>query len=242
MAVVTISPVVQEQLQKTSPDERKKLESAISVGNKFIPHHFDLTAYARNDEQEEKIWLKNVRPLVNRDSDDWYNPGGVFAEGAPELEINGNKVTFEVVCPQAELISANAVDDHFELKYRTKIIGMWKTNSKMRLTEGDILLDEKDEFDEVLITLNKSKRVSRVISKYAVLPTIPEVGIHIFESYIKWPPMRIFQGPNGADQETEEQARARIPQYKHYIELIKSEEAAACGDTSGNSKLRGYVR
>jgi hypothetical protein len=195
-----------------------------------------LTAYARNDEQEEKIWLKNIRPLINRNSGDWYSPGGVFADGAPELEINGNIVVTEVVCPQPELILANTVDGHFELKYRTKIIGMWKTNSKMHLTQGDILLDEKEEFDEVLITLDKNNRVSRVATKYAVYPSIPRVGIDIFESYIKWPPRAIFQSPTGVGQESESEAKAKIPQYKKYIELIKNEETAACNGATANHK------
>jgi len=232
----TISQEVREQLQKLNPGERKKMEAAIRIGSRYAPHHFDGTAYARNDEQEEKIWQKNIRPLVNRDGADWYNPGGVFSDGTPELEINGKKVTFVVVCPRPDLIAASTFEDHFELKYRSKIIGMWKTNSKMSLTEGDILLNEKEEFIQVHIILDKNNRVSRVASQYAVLPTIPALGIHIFESYIKWPPREIFQGPSGVDQESESEARAKIPQYKHYIELIKNEEAAACQGASANYK------
>lgn len=230
---VTISPAVQEQIQKANPAERKKMEAAISVGNKFIPHHFDLTAYARNDEQEEKIWKKNIRPLVNRDSVDWYNPGEVFSDGAPGLEINGKKVTFEVVCPVPELISANAVDDHFELKYHTKIIGMWKTNSMMA-TEGDIVQDEKEEFDEALISLDKSNRISQVASKYAVLPSIPKQCIDGFEGYIKRPRRGLVDSPSGVILESQGSVNANIIRYKQYIELIKNEEAAACKGASSN--------
>jgi len=243
---VSISPTVQEQIKKASPDERKKMEAAISTGNKFIPHHFDGSAYERNDHQEEKIWQKNIRPLVtplaNKGDDDWYFEVDVFADAAPKLEINRVQVVFEVVCPVPELISANAVGDHVELSYQTKIIGMWKTSSKEHLTQGDILPDEKEEFDEVLITVDKSNRVSRVASKYAVLPTIPKTGIDIFESYVKWPPRAIFQGPNGADQESESEAKAKIPQYKKFIELIKSEEAAACKGTSAKYKQQPLER
>jgi hypothetical protein len=225
---VFISPEVQVQIQKYSPGERKKMEAAISVGNKFIPHHFNGRAYARNDEQEPKYWLKNIRPLVNRDDADWYVGDDVFAEAAPALVINDKYVKHEVVCPKPELISANTVGDQYQLKYRTKIIGMWKSNSILHPIQGDILLNEKNEFDEVLLTLDQNYRVSQVASKYAVFPTIPQQGIHLFEAYIKWPPRAIFQSATGADQETESEARAKIPQYKQYIDLIKREEAAAC--------------
>lgn len=232
---VTISPAVQEQIQKASSDERKKMEAAINVGNKFIPHHFDLTAYARNDEQELKLWLKNIRPLVNRDDADWYTPGGVFADSAPELEINGKKVTFEVVCPRPELISVSAVNEHFQLKYRSKIIGMWRTNS-MLFTEGDIILDGKEKFDEVLISLDKSNRVSQVASKYAVLPSIPKQGINHFKGYIKRPWRVLIDSPSGVIMETQSNVNANVIKYKQFIELIKNEEAVACKGASANYK------
>lgn len=227
---VSISPVVQEQIQQASPNERKKMEAAISTGNKFIPHHFNGKAYARNDEKELKFWMKNIRPLVNRVSADWYNPGEIYAESAPALVINGKKVHEEVVCPQPELISVNRVNDQFQLNYRTKIIGMWKTNSKMVFTQGDIVLNEKEEFDEVLLTLDKNNRVSQVASKYAVLPMIPNDGVDMFESYIKWP---LYQSPW---QESLGSANTRILQYKQYIKLIKNEEAASCKGVSVNIK------
>lgn len=235
----TISPEVREQLQKLEPGERKKMEAAIFIGNKYAPHHFDGTAYARNDELEEKIWQKNIRPLVtlqaNRENGGWYFPGGVFVDSTPDLKINGTKVVFAVVCPRPDLISVRAVTDHSELKYRTKIIGVWKSSSKLHPIEGDIVRDEREEFDEVLLAIDKNNKVSQVVSKYAVLSDIPQRGIDKFEAYIKWPPRAIFQGSNGVEQESESEARAKIPQYKKYIELIKSEEAAACGGASGNS-------
>lgn len=232
---VTISPVVQEQIQQASPDERKKIEAAINLGNRFVPHHFDGSAYARNDEQEIKIWLKNIRPMINRDDPDWYTPEGVFDSSTSVLEINGKKATFEVVCPQIELISVNARDDHFELNYRTKIIGMWKTSSVM-FTEGDIQLDEKEEFDEVHIGLNKSNKVSQVASKFAVYPTIPKLGIDMFAAFIKRPYGVFVDSASGVIMEPQSSINAKVARYKQYIELIKNEETVACKGFSSTFK------
>jgi hypothetical protein len=245
---VTISTEVQEHIQKLSPDMRKRMEAAIKVGNKYAPHHFDGTAYAMYDDNEKKMWRKNIRslitPRVSWDGEEWYSSWQeIFIDSEPKpepkLEINGVRVDLEVVCPWPELISASGVDDGIKLKYRTKIIGRWKSSyPKEYPIQGDILLDEKEEFDEVLITLDKNNRVSRIASKFEVVPTTPAFGIDHFESYIKWPPRAIFQGPNGADQETESEARAKIPQYKRFIELIKSEETAVCSGIPGNSNQK----
>jgi len=241
---VTVSPEVREQLQKLNPGERKKMEAAIRIGNRYAPHHFDGTAYARNDDQQEKLWQKNIRPLVallpNRNENDWYDPGE--AGLAQKLEINGMRVGTYVVCPEPELVSARVASDHFDLMYRTKIIGMWRS-SIVKLggptlddyIQNEFILDKNNEDDEVLITVNKDNRVSRIDAKYALESTIPDLYIEMYEAYIKWPPRKLYQGAEHAEQETEEQARARIPQYKKYIELIKSVEAAACGSASGNS-------
>ena len=236
-AEVSISAEVKEQIQKLSPDEHKRIEAAIKVGNQYAPYHFDGTAYQRDDNQQEVLWQKNIRPLIAPLSNkgNWYAGNEVYDDSSPQVVINGVDVQSPVVCPWPELISANVIDGRFELKYRTRIIGMWKATDPYRHMQEDILLNEKEDYDEVLVVLNKDNKVIKAHSKYKAFPTVPQTGIEMQEAHIKWPPMRIFQGPNGVDQETEEQARARIPQYKRYIELIKSEEAAACGGTSVNT-------
>lgn len=218
IANVSISPSVQDQLRKADSTERGKMEAAIDVGNKYAPHHFDGTAYARNDDEEEKNWMRNIHPLVNRNTD-WYSPGGVFSESSPALYIDGKKVSFEVVCPQPELISVSSVNNQIELEYRSKIIGMWKTKSTT-FTEGDILLGKKGEYDEVLLMFDDALRISKVASKYAVYPSIPEQGINLFKAYIEHPSLRSV--PQASSQDAE------LAKYKQYIELIKQEEIEAC--------------
>lgn len=231
VVAVTISPAVQEQIQKANPDEQKKIGQVINMGNKFIPHHFDGSAYARNDDQETEKWKRNIRPLINRDNADWYTPGGVFNNQTPTIEINGQKTSEVVVCPQAELISVNTFEDHYELNYRSKIIGKWKTNSTT-FTEADILLDEKEEFDEVLIKLDKSNKVSQVSSKFAALVSIPKNGIELFKAYVNRPELIDTQLQGGINDE--------LTKYKHYIVLIENEEAISCKGTSTKvNKLSG---
>lgn len=244
-SAVTISDEVKQQLQKLSPNERKRIEAAISVGNKYVPHHFDGTAYARNDEQQEELWQKSIRPLVVLQADKgnggWYYPGEVFTDSAPKLEINGMRVRWYVVCPKPELVSASVANGHFELMYRTKIIGMWRSATLKwgptlaDFIQDEFIMDKKNEDDEVLITVDKSNRVSRVDAKYEQETSVPVQHIRRYEAYIKFPPQKLYQGAEHVEEETEEQARARIPQYKKYIELIKSVEAAACGGASDNS-------
>jgi hypothetical protein len=224
---VTVASTVQNQIAALPQSKKEQLQNAIDIGNKFAPHHFDGTAYAQNDIQEEKIWKKDIQPLISSDRSNWNSPNVAFPNSAPDLIINGRKVTFEVVCPKFQLISANTVNDHFELTYRTKIIGMWKSNSTL-FTEGDILVDEKEEFDEVLINLDSTNRVSKVTSKYAVLPTLPKQGIDMFAAFIARPYGVFVDSPSGVIMEPKTSVDAKVIRYKQFINLIKNEEASAC--------------
>ena len=99
----------------------------------------------------------------------------------------------------------------------------------------ELILDKKEDYDEVLITIDNSNRVSRIAAKYYVEPTIPEQRIHMYESEIKWLRWGLTRPSTDPNHVTESEARSRISRYKHIIELIKSVEAASCGDTSGSS-------
>ena len=242
----TISPAVRAQLQEMSPDARKRIEAAIATGNKYAPHHFDESAYERYDDERERLWQKNIRPWVTLQpklkDGEWYLPEDVFySDSAQKLEINGAQIRFYVVCPQPELISATALDDDVELKYRTRIIGAWRSLLKKgggtldNFIQDELILDKQEQYDDALITIDKNDKVSRVSAIYFGETSTPAQDIERFEDFIKRPPQRIYQGPVHAEQETEEQARARIPQYKKTIEMIKNVEAAVCHGKSGKT-------
>lgn len=91
---VTISPAVQEQIQNANSDERKKIEAAIIAGNKFVPHHFDGSAYLSEmaSTQEVKLWQNNIRPLVDRDFSQWYSSSDIALASIQNLKIHGSLV------------------------------------------------------------------------------------------------------------------------------------------------------
>lgn len=196
MTTVTISPAVQEQIQKSSPNERKKIEAATSSGNKFIPHHFDGTAYENGDaggKQELKKWQQNIRPLVDRDVGHWYTFSEIQSESVELLKMDGlpedHPYAGDVaVCPQIELVSISVPDEHFdvgwkrsdytinfvedsfELIYRAKVIGAWSGLTAAQLT---FIPSKRNEWGSVLIGLNKSYKISRVMSEYALDAAVP---------------------------------------------------------------------
>jgi len=63
---VTVATTIQEQIQQLNPHERKRIESAIRIGNLFIPRYFDGSANNLTDDLSVKAWRKNIRPLVNK--------------------------------------------------------------------------------------------------------------------------------------------------------------------------------
>lgn len=239
---VTISPVVLEQIQKASPDDRKKMEVVINTGNKFIPYHFDGSAYANGDngnDQELKYWLKHIRPMVNRDVKEWYNDTYISSASALDLEIKGQHAFLVAVCPQIELISIAAADEHFDvgwktwypmdfkddsfvLKYQVKIIGTWDVF--MGVPPKKFLSDDKDEFETVLVSLDKSNKISQVASQYAVTAWSTKSNIELLTLYISG----VWASSTTAD------TRARL---KQLIQKLTAEEAKVCNGTQVTPKL-----
>lgn len=241
---VAISPAVQEQIKKASPDERKKMEAAISVGNKFIPHHFDGSAYEVGDsgvEQELKYWLKNVRPLVNRDVTKWYSNFDISQITAGALKIDGRPNGLSgadvAVCSQIELISIAPTDEHYDviwktyypvsfandsyvLKYRTKIIGtlgLWKQ------PPTEFFPDKENQFFATLISLDKEYKVNQVIPQYGLTTLNTKRYIDTLNRYISG----VWAGNATAADKTK--LRQLIPK-------IKNEEARVCASTAVISK------
>lgn len=239
---VGISPAVQEQIQKVSPDERKQLETAISAGNKFIPYHYDGRAYDVGDsgiKEEWEFWLKNIRPLINKEVREWYITE-LFPPSSGDLSIKGTPdkpaAVFVTVCPKIELVSIAATGDYsdggwkkwfpkrlaedsFVLEYRAKIIGA--TESK-GIAPRFFLPNKYDEFETVLISLDKNNKVSQVAAPNTRWPWTAEREIGILTLYISG----VWSGGITADE------KARLEQM---IQQIKYEKNRVCKDVSATT-------
>lgn len=238
--IVTISPAFQEQMQKSSPGERKRMRAAIKAGNKFIPQHLDGAAYDQpqaEDKQAYKKWMKNIRPLINKDMKDWYTDTEVQANSASTVEINGQKTNHLAVCPQAELVSINVADEHFDagwktyyplkftddsfvLKYRTKVSGVWIYSGNSGRDLEDFLSDKNNDFEDVLISLDKNNKISQVIPQYDAQAWISKRIVDIMKQQIRHP--FVFMDETQADRD------ARTIKYKKLIQKVASEEAMVC--------------
>jgi len=242
---VTISPAVQEQLQKASPEDRKELEAAINAGNKYIPYHFDGSAYI----DDVTYWNRNIRPLVDRDGLKWFQsldmqgPQEIIVDGMPSFIVDGkplsNSAGLVVVCPQVNLISIAVGDEHyklgwkepystplnftndsFELKYRAKVVG---AAANTTATDAFFVPVKKDEFITTLISLDKNLKVSRVLNSYKAETMTPKLAIFGFSVYI-----------NGVGvQDSTASDKIRL---KQLIQKIKVEEASVCANTEANDK------
>jgi|GEM_PF-6444309 hypothetical protein len=239
---VTISPAVQEQILKASPEERKELEEAINHGNMFIPQHLDGTAYdvpEDGDKQVYKKWLQKTRPLINKDMKDWYTDSTVQSNSILTMEINGQKAYLVALCHQVELVSINVADENFDvgwkapnmdfkgdrfvLKYRAKIAGMWVAPDYF----DDFLPDKNDDFEEVLISLDKDNKVSQVFPQYDASAWISKRVINILNRDIKHPVVLPGQTKAGV--------YARNVRSKKLIQKVYAEEAKVCKSTQDYS-------
>lgn len=241
---VTISPSVQEQIQKASPNERKKMGAAISLGNKYIPHHFDGSAYDAgdgDDKQELKYWLKNIRPLINRDIPKWYSNTDISQITVESLKIVGLpkdvSASTVAVCPQIELVliapadepfdviwktyyPVSFVNDSYVLKYRAKIIGTLNL-SKQPPTE--FFQDKENNFVSALISIDKENKVNQVVPQYQITTSSAKRYVEILTRYISgvW-----SHNATAID-------KIRM---KQLIHKLKEDEARVCASTAVISK------
>jgi len=219
---VTVASNILEQISKLPAAEKKQVEEAVKVGNKFIPQHFDESAYSfGNDgnEQGYKRWLKNTRPLISMNVKDWANSQADMAEDPQlslPLEINGQKAITISVCPQIELSAINITNEGFTLTYRSKIIGMWTQIN-------DFIKDQKDEFEGINVSMNRKNKVSHVVSQYLVVAPVSKAMIDMISWKVK--NVRVSIG------ETQEEVNARTIRYKQAIKNAREAEASVCGNT-----------
>lgn len=238
---VSISSTVQEQIQKVSPNERKKLDAAISSGSKFIPYHFDGRAYEFGDsgfESEKIFWLKNIRPLINMDVAEWMNyaRNQVLVPYSPSqlpTYWSGGGGTMSV-CPKIKLTSLvshannfnsgwkdwypkSFAESSFVLEYQAKIIGV--LSSRNHVFTDSFLPSENDEYETVLVSMNENYKVNHIVSHYsdATYPSEHQIWMLTQQLSGKWP---------GA---TTAEDKARL---KQIIQQIKSQKRKVCKDVS----------
>lgn len=241
---VSISSVVQEQIQKASPDERKSLEAAISAGNRFIPYHFDGRAYEFGDsgfEDEKTFWLKNIRPLINMDVAEWtYSARTQVQVPSPPSHLptywsDGGGTTS--VCPKIKLISLVSPTNNlnggwkdwypkrfavssFVLEYQAKIIGV--LSSRNHVFTDSFLPSKNDEYETVLVSLDENYKVDHIASHYsdATFPSERQIWMLTQQLSGKWP-VAI-----SADD------KARL---KQMIQDIKSQKSKVCKEATSIS-------
>ncbi len=238
---VSISPEVQEQIQKAGSDERKKLEAAISAGNKFIPYHFDGRAYEFGDsgfEDEKTFWLKNIRPLISLDIAEWINYARTqvsVPDSMTELPSywsgGGGMMS---VCPRIRLISLVSPANNFNFvwkdwypksfakssfvfEYQAKVIGV--LSSRNHAFTDFFIPSENDEYETVLVSMNQNYKVDHIVSHYADATFAAERQIGILFLYISG----VGSWATTADD------KARL---KQIIPQIKSQKNKVCKDVS----------
>lgn len=246
---VTISPAVQKQIQKATPDERKKLEAAISSGSRFIPYHYDGRAYEFGDsgfENEKTFWLKNIRPLINMDVAEWMNYARtqVLVPDTPSklpTYWSGGGGTMSV-CQRVHLISISSSVNNFSsgwrdwypksfsessfvLEYQAKIVGVLSSQGHAFTTS--FLPSEYDEYETVLVGMSDNYKVDRIASHYSDATFSSEHQIWILTQQLsgKWP-----WAATASD-------KARL---KQIIQQIKSQENKVCKDEQPINGVRLY--
>lgn len=220
---VTISPIVQEQIKKNNLRERKRIEAAISSGNRFIPRFFDGSTNNITDELSIKEWNRNIRPLVNKNAVKWSEMTDEKGSGL-ELEIAGKASTFVGVCPQVELTSIQDEAGLINLRYRVRVIGVSQREKGFSRMRGALLIDEHKDFQEALVGLDRNYKVDFVAPKYLGLFVTSDFFIEGYNTVIEFQEHRLV----GTSPDEQARATEEIEKHKEWIKLINEQEAAIC--------------
>ena len=225
---VTISPVVQEQMQKMSPRERKKVEAAVRAGNRFIPFYFDGSANDLTFEDSIKAWRKNIRPLVNKDFIKW---GEMLSEkqSGVELEIAERELSSDAfVCPQIELTGFQISPKIIDLNYRAKVAGIIKFKRGSAHYMEKLILNQQLDFQEALIGVDINNKIDYVAEKYLGLFVTPDFYVEGFNTSIEFAKHRF----NATNQVEQMRIKEEIQHYQESIMQIKEQEKAVCKTTN----------
>lgn len=215
---VTISADVQQQLKKLSPNERKRVESAIAAGNRFIPFYLDGSYYLIVDEQ----WVRKIRPLVNKNAEAWYAMLNNNASGV-ELEISKREATNLIsICPQVELIQIEFLQNLVALKYRSRVVNVHKLGSEAS-DLADLILDDSVDYQEVEFGID-DKLVDFVRPKYFGTFGATSSYIDAYRSLIQEELREAQHVPPVEQIEINE----KIYQHEKWIKVFQEQEAAIC--------------
>lgn len=214
--VTSITPAVQEQLNKASPEDRKSLEAAIRTGNLFIPQYFSGNVY--DSDPENKDWEKEVEPLISLDREEWEQQyRHLLKMNTKDISSGKNHAySYRLTCPQVALISVQQDDDTTTLLYRTISVGVGIDH----LDFLDINLEGAGEVYDVRVKLDKS---SSLVDE--VIP--PDQWIT--ESYTKTIAlMKEFLADRRTAHTTKEHGEEMAKIYQSSIQTIENSAAKLC--------------
>jgi hypothetical protein len=177
---VSVSDVVQEQINSASPSKRKKLEAAVRAGNKFIPYHFDGSAHEAEEPEGWKFWQQKILPLINKNARQWLGDGQ--DANLKKLEIDGRADgptamgAIVAVCPNIKLVAVSTAENRnttswyprdfseasYVLEYEVGIIGIFNG-----WTDPPQFTPNRDgTYETVLVSVDKNNKISQLAYQY----------------------------------------------------------------------------
>ena len=228
--VKSVSPEIQEQLNKATPEERKSLEAAMHTGSLFVQQHFDGNAYDTSSENQD--WFNEVAPLITLNIDSWAEQYGDFSDESIKIGTTDFLAT-RLTCPEVSLISVQQDDHVIDLIYRTKSVGVlidthgyytygFNSESAGQIYELRLALDEDSALVNEVIPIDKWRTWSY------------NTAIAYIQSMIKSAPYVLTR--KQAENPNKKQVAAEVSEYKKStrrnhivtIEEIKKSAAKYC--------------
>lgn len=152
-----IAPDVRHVIETSSAIDKKRANSAIGIGNRFVTARYSIADYPDHPDSWDE-WERDIGPLmainVTQWADVWEKEGWILE--APMSGAPG--VGMLLSCPSVELIRIELRPERTSLHYKSVLLGVATTGGKPRVLET-----EKSGKPYLLeIVLNRSSQIVKV--------------------------------------------------------------------------------
>lgn len=165
----TVSPNVQDEINKFNPDEVKNVEKAMGIGNRFMQLHFDGNAYQFNPDYASWSTAIELEDILEMSAEQWARDTKNWGGGREKINEGMSGKSGWLVCPNIELYRVDRTEKGFSIFYRTKFVGFM--NFKASIGQPESFSNKRSGLSyKVRLDINNGWKIVKVAPDENIVP------------------------------------------------------------------------
>lgn len=234
------APQLEQQVSAVPPAERKRIEDAIRVGNRFVNARFSFADFPDHPDSWED-WERDVGPLMAMGVEAWEK---VWEKEGWDIGINYRQFVNGrlLACPSVQLEEVVRSGQATRLRYRATLIGISiEAGDSVTAPQGLSMDISRQRQSYVIdVELNQKDRITAVRTPEKTVAAGYQIESNFYDkrvkSILKLPLGMRIAGTNKVI--TEESRRQGAKPFQDHINAIMK-AAAICADTGKSNSLGG---